>query len=121
MSSKNMVIFGGIGLIIGALLPWGTATAGFSRMSIFGFEGNGVITGGIGLVLVLVGLVKKPNPGKSFFPLGGIILLYAGYIVIKTMFNIGFIGNDALGIAQIGSGLYISVVSVFIGLFGSLT
>ncbi|HSG25569.1 MAG TPA: hypothetical protein VLA32_05565 [Anaerolineales bacterium] len=121
MRAKNMVIFGGLGLVVGALLPWGTTTAGYSQLSILGFEGDGVISGAIGLVLALVGLVKKPNPDKSFFPLGGILVLFAGFIVIKTMFNIGSIGNDAFGIAQIGSGLYVSVVSVFIGLFGSIT
>lgn len=121
MRAKNMVIFGGLGMVVGAVLPWGTTTAGYSQLSIFGFEGYGVISGAIGLVLVLVGLARKPNPDKSFFPLGGLLSLIAGYIVISTMFNIGSIGNDMFGIAQIGSGLYVSVVSVFLGLFGSIT
>lgn len=71
MRAKNMVIFGGLGLVVGALLPWGTTTAGYSQLSILGFEGDGVISGAIGLVLVLVGLARKPNPNKKFFPLAG--------------------------------------------------
>ena len=121
MNAKNMVIFGGLGLIIGAALPWGSTTAGFGQMSINGYEGDGIISGAIGLVVLLVGLATKPKVGKSFSPLAGIVLLFAGYIVIKTMFNIGSVGNDQFGIVQIGSGLYLSAGSVLIGLLGSFT
>jgi len=122
-TAKNMVIIGGIGLLIGAAMPWGTITTIFGQMSINGYEGDGIITGGIGLVLLIAGLLAKPKPGKRYSLLGGLIFLFTGWLAIRTMTNLNQIASDDIGsgMIQIGTGLYISIIAAIIGAIGGFT
>ena len=71
--------------------------------------------------MFFVGAVSKPQPGKSFSVLGGFIFLFAGYIVVNTMLNISSVADSDIGILQRGSEIYISLVSVLVGVVGAFT
>lgn len=118
MNGKNLVLYGGIGLVVGALLPWGVITSMFGSLSINGFEGDGAISGFLGIVLFIIALTKKPKPDSRYSIFAGLIALLAGYIVVNTMFNIGSFSDGAGVYTQTGVGLYVSVVSAFLGLLG---
>jgi uncharacterized paraquat-inducible protein A len=50
------IVAAGLLLIVGAVLPWGSVLF-FGRINIYGYEGDGKITGGIGVVLLIAGLL----------------------------------------------------------------
>ena len=60
--NRMLVLIGGVMLVLGSRLPWmsvpvlfGVEGPAFEAIE-FGWEGDGLITGGIGLILLLIGI-----------------------------------------------------------------
>lgn len=120
-NAKNLVLFGGIGLMVGAALPWGTVTSAFGQISMNGLEGDGMLSGGAGLVLLLVALTVKPKAGSMFSVLGGIVALFAGYISLNAILNVGSLADEPGVIVQTGYGLYVSLIGALLATLGSFS
>ena len=70
-TNRLLVLLGGLILILGSRLPWmsvpvlfGVEGPAFEAIEI-GWEDNGFITGGIGLILLLVGIFWREELGKD--------------------------------------------------------
>ena len=59
MKGRQLVIVGAIPLLIGAALPWASVTSIFGKISRAGYEGDGVYTGGIALLLLLGAVLSE--------------------------------------------------------------
>lgn len=71
-TNRMLVLIGGFILILGSRLPWmsvpvlfGVEGPAFEAIEI-GWEGDGFITGGIGLILLLVGIFWRGRIEKRY-------------------------------------------------------
>jgi hypothetical protein len=112
---------GGLGLIVGALLPWATITAPLvGTVSLSGFEGDGIISGGIGVLLALGAALSKGKPGKRYSIAGAVFGVIAGLVVFPKIASIGSIVSDYGVGAALGAGIYVSIISAIAVIFGGL-
>jgi hypothetical protein len=115
-----------VALIVGALLPWATASAGFISVSKAGTDGDGVITLILGVVIALLALFAwKPQPHQLAVIVGVGAGLAAGGVAIYDIVNVSDAVNtaqtqSALVHASVGSGLYVTAVGAGIAIFGAL-
>ncbi|HEX7620463.1 MAG TPA: hypothetical protein VF359_04620 [Anaerolineales bacterium] len=122
-SARVMTLLGSIGLIVGALMPWVSANSMFGKLSKTGIEGDGIITAGIGVILLLTALLAKGKPGNiyswaaSLFGIIAICLLYYDYSNVSAA--VSGIESDLM-IASIGSGLYVSFLGALLAIIGDI-
>lgn len=119
---RLLVGLGGLVLIIGAMLPWATLTAPFvGTVSIAGYQGDGLISGGAGLLLLLIAAFSKGKSGGFYSIIASIIGIIAGIIVFPKLLTIGSVVADfEIGIASIGPGIYSSLIGSIIAVIGGL-
>lgn len=121
-----ILLVGAAALIVGALLPWATASAGFISVSKAGTDGDGVITLVLGAVIAFFALFAlKPQPHQLAVIVGAGAGLAAGGVAIYDIVNV----SDAINTAQsqsnlvhasVGSGLYVTAVGAAIAIVGAL-
>ena len=120
---QQLTLLGGFGLLAGAALPWLTASGPLgTSLSMAGYEGDGIITGGLGLVLVLVGFLSKGKPGKTYSILGVIAavgsLYILGNVVVNLAAALGETAAEAAIAPSMGPGVYLSLVAAILGVVG---
>jgi hypothetical protein len=112
-----VLLIGGALLILGALLPWATASIGFIKVSAAGTDGDGVITLLIGVGVLVVGWVAlKPRPHQVVVILGLLAGVAAGGISIYDIANVSSHVNSAqarssLVHASVGLGLWLTALA----------
>lgn len=108
---RVLIIIGGLLLIIGSRLPWisvpvlhGVQGPAFEAIEI-GWGDSGYITGGIGLILLLVGIFWKGRTGRRYSIPGAILATLAVSMVVGGYSRIleidpggGFLGATDVGI-----------------------
>ena len=122
-NGRLLLGLGAIGLIIGALLPWVKMSAPLvGTLTFSGIEGDGMITGGIGLVLLIGVALSKGKAEKRYSIAGAIFGIIAGLILFPKLFKIGAIIADIseIGYASVGSGIYLSIIGVVLVIIGGL-
>ena len=124
--SRILVLTGGLILILGSRLPW------MSVPVLFGVEGpahesieigwadNGLITGGIGLILLLLGIFWRGRIVKRYSVPGAILALYAVLVVIGSFQRVLEIDPTAGFFAAIDIGIYVSLVGALLALVGAI-
>ena len=124
--NRMLVLTGGMVLIIGSRLPWmsvpvlfGAEGPAFEAIEI-GWEGDGLITGGIGLILLLTGIFWKGRTGKRYSIPGAILAALAVLVVIGDFFRIIEIDPDAGFFAATDLGIYLTLIGALISLGGAL-
>jgi hypothetical protein len=121
---QQLTMLGAIGLIIGALLPWASISSIFGKISKAGYEGDGVITGAIGLLLLIGSLLNKGKSGKRYSIASAVFAIGAGIIGISDLMNINSavadISSDSLVLASTGPGVYITIIGAVLALVGGL-
>lgn len=116
-----LCLLGGVSLLFGALLPWATLqslTLGLSR-SLAGYEGEGVLTGGLGLLLLIGAIVSKGKPGKTYSIVAVILALIAGLDTFSVLRNLSEYFVKGF-VALAGPGIYLSLAGAVIALVGGL-
>ena len=69
---QQITLIGALALLIAAFLPWISLTELYGNVSgveqgiAIGWEGDGIMTGGIGLILIIGALLYKGWPGKRY-------------------------------------------------------
>jgi hypothetical protein len=107
--------------VIGALLPWSTVTAPFIGTAyVFGFEGDGLITGGIGLLLLIIFILSKGTPGKLYSVIGAIVGCSMALILafdMKSAFSTIYASQGPVR-ASIGPGPFLSMIGAILIVVG---
>lgn len=122
-NGRILCLIGGGGLIIGSLLPWVTMSATLiGSKSFIGIEGDGIFTAAAGALIIIFALLTKETPGKYSNLVAVILSVLALIMLIYKLIGFGSILRDLqTGIdANIGSGLYISIISTFFPIIGGL-
>ena len=124
--NRMLVIIGGIILIIGSRLPWisvpvlfGVEGPTFEAIEI-GWEGDGFITGGIGLILLLVGVLWRGKDEKRYSIPSAILAFLVVLVVIGDFHRIIEISPDAGFFAATDVGIYVTLIGALLTLVGAL-
>jgi hypothetical protein len=117
-----LLFLGGIGLLIAAFLPWSIHSSPLGDYAIhWGYEGNGIITGGIGLLFIIGLIIRKGKSGKSDFVAGSILAILASALLLYNIADVIYSATnytESGATTDIGSGLCLSVIGamlIFIG------
>ena len=126
-TNRLLVLIGGILLIIGSRLPWisvpvlfGVEGPAFEAIEI-GWEGDGYITGGIGLILLLVGIFWRGRIGRRYSIPGAILAALVVLMVIGDFCRILEIDPDAGFFAATDVGIYVTLMGALLALAGALS
>ncbi len=120
---QQLTLLGAVGLVLGALLPWVKATTVLGSISKAGYEGDGLMTGAIGLILLIGALLNKGKAGKRYSVASSIfsviVLFIAGFDYLNVASAVGDI-QDVPGVvdASVGAGLYLTLLAAFLVLVG---
>jgi inosine-uridine nucleoside N-ribohydrolase len=120
------VLIGGLLLILGSRLPWISAPVlygveGYALEAIeIGWEDSGYITGGIGLILLLIGIFWKGRTGKRYSIPGAILATLPILVVIGSFSRIIEIDPDAGFLAATDVGLYVTFIGGLLALVGAV-
>ena len=124
--NRMLVLIGGMILILGSRLPWmsapvlfGVEGPTFEAIEI-GWEGDGFITGGIGLILLLVGVFWRGRIEKRYSIPGAILATLAILMVIGDFYRILEIDPDAGFFAATDVGIYVTLMGALLALAGAL-
>jgi hypothetical protein len=117
-----LTLLGGIGLILGAALPWATLTSYYFRVttSKAGFEGDGMITGAIGVILILFAILEKGKTGKLYSVAVIIFAILAELVVFYDLPRVlSFISSAKSDYkASVGVGIYITIIGAILAVAG---
>ena len=124
--NRMLVLIGGVILVLGSRLPWmsvpvlfGVEGPTFEAIEI-GWEGDGLITGGIGLILLLVGIFWRGRIEKRYSIPGAILAALAILVVIGDFYRILEIDPDAGFFAATNVGIYVTLIGALMALAGAL-
>jgi len=125
-TNRLLVLLGGLILILGSRLPWmsvpvlfGVEGPAFEAIEI-GWEDNGFITGGIGLILLLVGIFWRGRIGKRYSIPGAVLAALTVLVVIGCFYRILEIGPGAGFLAATDVGIYVTLIGAILALVGAL-
>ena len=125
-SNRVLVLLGGLILILGSRLPWisvpvlfGVEGPTFEAIEI-GWEGDGLITGGIGFILLLVGIFWSGRVGKSYSIPGAILAALAVFVVFGDFYRILEIDPGAGFFAATDIGIYVTLTGALLAFVGAL-
>ena len=126
-TSRMLVLIGGLILIIGARLPWmsvpvlyGVEGPVYEAIEI-GWEGDGTITGGIGLILLLVGLFWWRRIEKRYAMIAAVLAVLPVLVVIADSASILELDPEAGFFAATDVGLYVTLAGALLTLAGVLS
>lgn len=107
-----LMLAGGLGAMLGAVLPWAEATTVFGTVTVAGTVGDGKITGGAGIITAaialatLLGMTTMPSYWLMV-AMGGTITAVGGY----DLANGPAAGSTSTVIITVGVGLYLTVLA----------
>jgi len=133
MSRKQQLLLflGGISLLIAVFLPWSIHSSPFDDYAIdwrddysihWGYEGNGIITGGIGLVFIIALIIRKGKPRKSDYVAGSILAVLAGVLLLFNIADViysSIVYTESGATTDMGSGLCLGLVGAMLIFIGS--
>ena len=125
-TNRMLVLIGGLILITGSRLPWmsvpvlfGVEGPTFEAIEI-GWEDNGFITGGISLILLLIGKLWRGRIGKRYSIPGAILAALAVLVGIGCFQRILEIDPGAGFFAAADVGIYVTLIGALLALVGAL-
>jgi hypothetical protein len=124
---RILVLVGSLALIVGGFLPWISVPKlfGLSGLSYegieVGWEGDGFLTTGVGLILLLSELLFGGVSHKRFALIGGILAALAALVVFLDFRRILEIAPEAGFFAATDFGIYVTLGGALLALIGCLS
>ena len=122
-TNRILILTGGLILILGSRLPWisvpvlfGVEGPAFEAIEI-GWEGSS--TGGIGLILLLIGIFWKGRTGKRYSIPSAILATLAALVVIGSFYRVLEIDPSAGFFAATKIGIYVTLIGALLALVGA--
>ena len=123
---RILVLVGSLALIVGGFLPWisvpnlfGLSGPSYEGIEV-GWEGDGFLTSGVGLILIL-GELLFGGVSRRWFTLTGVVLAaLAASVVFLDFRRILEIAPEAGFYAATDIGIYVTLVGALLALIGCL-
>ncbi len=125
-TGRILVLAGGLILVIGARLPWISVPVLFGvegpvpEAIEIGWEDNGFVTGGIGLILLLIGIFWIGRTGKRYSIPGAFMAILAALVLVGCFQRIFEIEPSAGFFAATDVGIYVTLVGTLLAFVGAL-
>ena len=125
-TNRLLVLLGGLILILGSRLPWISVPLLFGvegptvEAIEIGWEDNGLITGGIGLILLLLGIFWRGKITKRYSIPGAVLATLAVLVVLGCFYRVIEIGPGAGFLAATDIGIYVTLIGAILALVGAL-
>lgn len=127
MNKARLLVIGGtLALIIGGFLPWisvphlyGLSGPAYEGIAI-GWEGDGTLTAGVGVILLLSELLLRRGSQRWFALVGGILALLAASVVLLDFRQIVALDPAAGFYAATDYGIYVTLAGALLALGGCL-
>lgn len=121
--AQQLTLLGASGLVVGALLPWVKVTTLFGTLTKAGYEGDGLITGAIGVLLLVGALLHRGKPGQRYSVASAIFGMLVAAVVLFDYTNVASAIADTVdtpGVvdAAVGPGLYLTAVAALLVVVG---
>ena len=123
---RVLIMVGGVILVIGSRLPWmsvpvlfGVEGPTYEAIEI-GWEDNGMVTGSVGLILLLGGLFLGGRRGVKYSVCGAALATLAFLIVGGCVWRVFEINPGAGFFAATDVGLYVTFIGGLVALAGVL-
>lgn len=124
-ANRMLVLTGGLILILGSRLPWmsvpllfGVEGPAYEAIEV-GWEDNGFITGGIGVILILIGIFGRGKIGKRYSIPGAILGALALTVVLGCFQRILEINPGAGFFAATDTGIFVTLIGALLALVGA--
>ena len=124
-TNRILILTGGLILILGSRIPWISVPVLFGVEELapesieIGWEDNGFITGGIGLILLLGGIFWRGRTGTRYSIPGAILATYAVLVVIGCFQRVLEIDPSAGFFAATKIGIYVTLIGALLALVGA--
>lgn len=125
--ARLLVIGGALALIVGGFLPWisvpnlfGLSGPAYEGIEI-GWEGDGFLTTGIGLLLLLSELLLRRGSQRWFAIAGSVLAILAAMVVFLDFRRILEIDPAAGFYAATDFGIYVTLAGALLALVGCLS
>ena len=79
---KQLTTLAGAGVVIGTFLPWLNRSTPTRIEFLYGFEADGIITGVLGFIVLMIGLRRQKNSGKRYSITAGVLSILISLIAI---------------------------------------
>ena len=119
-NGRKLALVGAAGLLLGALMPWASVSSGFISVTVAGYEGDGILTGAAGVLILLIALIARGQQGKRYsYGIVGLAVVAAG-IAGYDIVHAQSVAEDVrpLANASVEIGLYFTLVSAIVALVG---
>jgi hypothetical protein len=123
---KRLVLAGAVFLLIGSRLPWisvpvlyGVQGPTYEAIEI-GWEDNGFITAGIGLILFLGSLFWKERTQRGYLISAAILAALAILIVFGCFYSVIKLAPPAGFFAATDVGIYVTFIAALLSLAGTV-
>lgn len=123
---RMLVLVGSFALIVGGFLPWisvphlfGLSGLAYEGIEI-GWEGDGILTAVIGLILIFGQLLLGGASRRWFALAGGVLALLAAWVVLLDFRRIVEIAPAAGFYAATDIGIYVTLAGALLALIGCL-
>jgi hypothetical protein len=123
---RILILVGSLLLIVGGFLPWISVPNLFGLSGSFyegieiGWEGDGVLTTGVGLILVLSELMFRGVARRWFTLIGVVLATLAASVVFLDFRRILELAPEAGFYAATDIGIYVTLVGALLALIGCL-
>ncbi len=124
--NRILILLGSLLLVVGARLPWisvpvlyGVEGSAYEAIEI-GWEDNGFVTGGAGLILLVAGVVFKRWVGMRYSIPSSLLAGLALLVVTGCFWSIVKLSPAAGFIAATDVGLYVTLVGSLLALVGAV-
>ena len=125
-TQKLLVLMGGLILILGSRLPWmsvpvlyGLQGPAYESIEI-GWEDNGLVTGGIGLILFLGAMFWRGRAKAGYSIPAALLAVFALLIVIGCFLSVLEIDPSAGFFAATDIGIYVTFIGSLLSLVGTV-
>ena len=109
----------GAGVVIGTFLPWLSQLTPTGIEELYSFESDGIITGVLGFIVLMIGLREQKNLKKRFSITAGILSVLISLIAIADIvYGKFFIQQSKFITSSVGLGIYFTLAAGLLGVLG---
>lgn len=121
MNAKTMLLVGSGLILLSMFVPVATVSAGFLSKAMNGYDTDLVFAGGAALIIFLIGLGAKGQPGKAHSPLGALLSVVCIVVVGMVYLNVTSLSLSSSG-AAVSTGIapIMAGIGSVLALVGSL-